>query len=346
MPPNSQPQPLVSALIVVRNEVVHIERCLRSVLAQTLDPHQYEIIVVDGLSVDGTREQVEQIIAEQPHRHIRLLDNARHILSSGWNIGIRAARGTYVVRPDAHAIIPPDFLAHNLAVMNSHPEATAVGGVLKTVGQGFWGTIIAAALSSPFGVGASRFRVGGQPGPADTVVFGLYKRQALLEVGGFDEDLPLNQDVVCHAKLKASGAILYFDPSIRSTYFCRSSLGALFKRTLRGTLWLVPMLRRHTRHSFAWRYVIPLGFVLSLLVLAAAGIWYRPAWIGLAGLLGVYFACAFFFAFRTDLPVSRRLLVPVACFVTHVAYGLGTLASILLSPILTRRFRARASSAA
>ncbi len=319
-------------MLVVRNEREHVECCLTSMLGQTLAPELYEIIVVDGLSGDGSRNVVEQVIAANPNRAIRLLDNPGLILSCGWNIGIRAARGQYVIRPDAHGEVPPDFLEKSLEVMQAHPEAAAVGGVLDTVGQGWWGEVIAALLSSRVGVGGSSFRVGGRPGPCETVVFGLYKRQDLLEIGGFDEGLALNQDNVCHARLRAAGKVLFFDPGIRSTYICRGSLTKLWRQMFRRAQWLVLMFKHQRSSNFSPRYFVPLAFVLTILALLVGGGWARGLSALLAGLLGLYALVGLAVAAGRRLRPAQVLAFPLAMFVLHFSYGLGEIVGCLRLP--------------
>lgn len=324
--------PLISFLLVVRNEARHVAECLRSMLDQTLDPTLYEVLVLDGMSTDGTRAEIERVIAANPERPIRLLDNPGLILSSGWNIGIRAARGEYVIRPDAHGAVPRDFLEKSLAAMRDHPEAAAVGGILETRGRGFWGETIAALLSSRIGVGGSSFRVGAAPGPKDTVVFGLYRRDALLEVGGFDEAIALNQDNVCHARLRAAGKILYFDPRIRSTYYCRGSLGALWRQMFRRSQWLILMFKHQRERNFSLRYYVPLLFVLGIVGLSLAG-WFTPwAWAMLGGLLALYAAAGLAATARSPLRPPQRLAFPVAMFVLHFSYGLGAVVGLARLP--------------
>ena len=130
----ADPDLLISFLVVVRNERDYIEQCLQSMLHQTLAPTRYEILVIDGMSTDGSRELIKQMIDQHADRSVRLLDNPGRILSSGWNIGIKAARGRYVIRPDAHGEVPENFLQMSLAVIEATPGGTAGGGS----GRGAW----------------------------------------------------------------------------------------------------------------------------------------------------------------------------------------------------------------
>lgn len=319
-------------MVVVRNERGHVEKCLRTMLNQTIDKESYEILVIDSMSTDGTREVVERIIAEHPDRSIRLLENPGRILSCGWNLGIRAARGRYVARLDAHSDVPADFLERNLAVAKTQSGAGAVGGGVETIGDGFWGGVIAGLLSSKIGVGGSTFRVGGRAGPVDALAFGMYNRAALIDVGGLDEGLVVNQDNILHARLRAANRVLYFDPSIRSVYRCRDSLGALWRQMFRRGQWLILMLKHQREQAFLIRYYVPMGFVLSILLLAAAGVWYSPAWWVLGGLLGVYVMTGLAATASMRMKPMQIAAFPIAMFTLHFAYGLGELVGVARLP--------------
>lgn len=323
---------LISFLLVSKNEKKYIGKCLLSMLNQTIDPKTYEIVIVDGLSTDGTREIIQKFISAHPNRNIILFDNPKEILSSGWNIGIRESHGKYLIRPDAHADVPADFLERNLAVARAHPEVWAVGGVLKTIGSGFWGQTIAGCLSSRMGVGGSRFRVGGRSGPADTIVFGLYKRDKLLKIGGFDETILLNQDNLCHSKIDRHGGVLYFDPSIKSTYFCRDSLRSLWKQMFKRSIWLMRMLKHPSGRFLSIRYVIPLLFLLAMFTLVIAGFFNPLLWWIQATVLAGY--VLFSWLFSTTMPISiwQKICTPVVFLVTHAAYGIGSLLGLLTLP--------------
>src|SRR5690348_1754584 len=93
-------QPLVSIVVPCRNEIDHIQTALASILAQDPPRRGFEVIVADGMSDDGTREiLMRQAVADS---RIRIVDNQKGIVSSGLNAAIQEARGSIIVRMDAH----------------------------------------------------------------------------------------------------------------------------------------------------------------------------------------------------------------------------------------------------
>lgn len=90
----SKEQPFVSALLVTRNEQAYIKQALMSLINQTYPKDSYEIIIIDGESTDKTLEIVQQIIKQYKTDSfdIRVIKNPKHILASGWNLGIKNAR--------------------------------------------------------------------------------------------------------------------------------------------------------------------------------------------------------------------------------------------------------------
>jgi len=323
---------LISFLVVVRNEENYISCCLNSILNQKFDPNLYEIIVVDGMSEDSTRFIVKQIINNNPDRSIRMMNNQKKILSSGWNIGINASKGKYIIRIDAHAKIPKDFLEKNIKSIEKHKDAWGVGGIIKTVGYGFWGQIIAEALSSPFGVGNSRFRIGGKPGLVDTIVYGLYKRDRVIEVGGFEENIPLNQDNLFHRKIHEKGGILYFDPSIKSIYFCRDSIKKLWKQMYNRSFWLMRIIRFESVYSFSLRHIIPLFFFAGILILSLASLFYPLALRVFLLLAFLYLAFCLGFSAFSSLSLLKKFCLPLIFLTIHFAYGIGSLFGLVTLP--------------
>jgi len=194
---------LVSFLVVGRNEADHIRACVDSILCQTYP--EIEVILVDGQSSDSTKEQAIEAFAKGNFSNYKIIDNPRKILASGWNLGIQNASGTYVVRIDAHAVIPKDFaetcVRRLCEIRRTDIAAAAVGGrlVIRCKRGSLVGRAILNLYNSPFGVGTASYRFGNHQQLSDTVVYGLYPKLIFNKVGNFNENLKRNQEKLCES---------------------------------------------------------------------------------------------------------------------------------------------------
>lgn len=317
--------PKVSVLIPVRNEVAFVEPCLASVLAQDYPMSQVEILVVDGLSDDGTRQVVEEFVRRSSS--VRLIDNPGRIVPTALNTAILAARGQWLIRVDAHSVYPPDYLRRCVEAAQ-RTGADNVGGVCVTLprGESAGARLVQAISTSRFGVGGARFRVGGGEGPADTVAFGCFRRAALVEVGLFDERLVRNQDYELNRRFCCAGKRVWLDPAIQAKYYNQATLGGLFKQAFGTGKWN-PWMWFVAPYSFAPRHAVPGLFALALFIsvgLAASLSW---GWMSLAGILTPYAVLAVLASLEQSDRYNRRLLpfLPPLFLLYHSSYGLGTL---------------------
>mgnify|MGYP000755661123 FL=1 len=160
-------KPVVSVIMPLYNESAYIERCMASLIKQTFPQEQIEWLFIDGMSSDNTIEKLETFDSEI---NLRILKNTKRIVTYALNIGVQNARGKYIMRMDAHAEYPEDYIEKCIYYLE-HTEADNVGGIVLTVGKGFVGEANAEILSSKFGVGNSAFRTGCESGYVDTVPF-------------------------------------------------------------------------------------------------------------------------------------------------------------------------------
>ncbi len=232
------PLPFVSSLVPARNEAKFLADSLDSILSSDYDPDQMEILVLDGMSADGSVE----IAARSPR--VRILQNPNKIVSSGLNIGIREAHGEIIIRMDAHTTYAADYV-HRCVELLQSTDASCVGGPQRPVGKDFMGEAIAAATSGAFGTGGARFRISSSQEWVDTVYLGAWRKQTLLEIGGFNEEMVVNQDSELNNRIRKQGGKILLDPGIRSEYRVRGSLGALGRQYFRYGLWRVKNIRLH-----------------------------------------------------------------------------------------------------
>ena len=311
-------------IMPVRNEADFVERAVTSVLNNDYPAEKMEVIVVDGISDDGTRETVGRL-SRQDDR-VKMLDNPQQIVPTAMNIGLRAARGDVFIRVDGHAEIPPDFVTRSVECLRDHPDAWVVGGRIETVADDFIGRAVASAMRSPVGVGNARFRLGDYEGWVDTVAFGAHHRWVPERIGYFDEELVRNQDDEFNLRIILAGGKIWMSKSIRSTYFSRASLGKLWRQYFQYGFWRIRTLQKHKRPA-AFRQLAPLLLVLSLILLGLAGLLWRPARIALAVEAGLYVLTLAGGAVDVGRRSGWKFVTtsPLIFGILHFAYGLGSM---------------------
>lgn len=321
-------KPTVSVILPVRNEAACIEGSLLSILAQDYPANQLEILVADGMSSDNTRQIINELAAKYPQNSIRVLNNPGKIVPTGINNALRQARGEIIIRVDGHTLLAPDYVRQCVDALQ-RTQAENVGGKMSAVGSTPFGRAVAAATSSPFGVGGARFHYSEAEEWVDTVYMGAWPRRVFERIGLFDEELVRDQDDEFNYRLRAAGGKIRLCPQIRSEYTVRSNPQALWRQYFQYGYWKVRVLQKHPRQMSPRQFVPPL-FVLGLLcsLLAAASPILRPLspLVPAAYLLANLSASLWTAARRgwRALP-----LLPPAFAILHVSYGSGFLVGLL-----------------
>lgn len=315
--------PFVSILMPVRNEQAFIRYSLAAVLNQNYPDDLVEVLVIDGLSDDGTRDIVQEL-GRTSVPQVTLLDNPAGIVPPALNIGIRQAKGDIILRVDGHCEIAPDYVSQCVKTLEQ-TGADCVGGPMLTVGETAVARAIASAQSSPFGVGGVAFRTGREEGAfVDTLAFGAYRREVFERIGGFDEELVRNQDDEFNFRLIQAGGKIWLDPSIRSVYYSRASLPKLWRQYYQYGLYKVRVMQKRGGVA-AWRQLVPGLFVLSILgSFLLSLITRQKRWVtAVATPYLIANLSATTYTVRGRWHIAP--VMPLAFAVLHIAYGLGFL---------------------
>lgn len=317
--------PSVTVVMPVRNERAAIERSLGAVLAQDYPPDLLEVLVADGMSDDGTREVVHDLAGDGRGVRLKLVDNERRSVAPGLNRAIGLASGDVIVRVDGHCEVPPDYVRRCVDALRA-TGADNVGGVAAAEGASGIARAIAAAVSSPFGVGNARFRYAAQPGWVDTVPFGTWRRETFDLIGLFDEELVRNQDDEHNFRIIQSGGRIWLDPSIRVVYHSRGSLGSLWRQYYEYGYYKVRVMQKRRGVASA-RQLVPAAFVGGVAASVLAALVRRRPRLALV-VTGPYMVAAALATARADAPREVRSLIPLAFSTMHSAYGVGFLAGV------------------
>ena len=317
----------ISIVIPVLNEAKMIEQCILSVLHQEYPKDKMEILVVDGMSTDGTRDIVCRMMEKDAR--IILLDNPKKNVPCALNIGIKKAKGSIIVRMDSHSVYTP-YSVSTLVNKMVELDAWNVGGMLITTpaNDSVKCLSIATCLSHPFGVGSSLFRIGSTNiVETDTVPFGCFKKSLFDKVGLFDEEMLRNEDEEINGRIRRAGGKIYLIPEVTMKYYPRDSLTKLFKMYYQYGLWK-PRVNKKVGNAVSLRQFVPPLFVFGLvfgLILAL----FSPIFLKIyLSVLLLYLLITISVGVRQAIKHSKPLLciyIPITFFCLHLSYGIGYL---------------------
>jgi succinoglycan biosynthesis protein ExoA len=326
--------PKVSVIVPCYNEQATIRLLLVALHGQTFPLAEMEVVIADGMSTDGTRDEIAKFQADFPDLSVRVVDNPLRNIPLGLNRAIEASRGSIIVRLDAHSKPYPDYVENCVKALDEG-LGDNVGGVWEIQpGAETWiARSIAFAAAHPLGVGDALYRHARRAAEVDTVPFGAFKRELTNRLGPFDESLLTNEDYEFNTRIRKAGGRIWLDPSIRSVYFARSTLTELARQYWRYGYWKWRMLRRYP-DSLRWRQALPPFFVLGLIGLFFLSIFVPFFRFALAGTLLLYVLILFLAGLRSALQLGAPYLMaglPFAVPVMHISWGGGFLWSILRS---------------
>ena len=327
---NHEKRAFVSILIPCRNEEKFVENCLKSVLSfKGLEIIDYEVLVIDGMSIDHTKEIIQTIITQFPASEINIIDNPKKIQSAALNIGINRAKGDFILRLDAHSVYPQDYLI-KLLETSLHTNADNVGGIINTYpfDNSYSARLVQALTTHKFGVGNSGFRVGAKEGLVDTVPYGFFRKEIFKKVGFFDERLVRAQDYEFNCRIRASGGKVWINPAIQLQYFNQPDLYSFLKKTF---IWEAPFnayMWYLAPYTFNLRHSITALFTSGVLIGGCLSLLSKYVFIAYTFIIAIYFFLAIIssiqqaFRFRN---IFHIFTLPFSFFLFHSLHGAGIL---------------------
>ncbi|MEW6685265.1 MAG: glycosyltransferase family 2 protein [Candidatus Edwardsbacteria bacterium] len=325
--------PFVSVIIPCRNEERFIARCLDSVVAQDYPKNKMEVLVVNGMSEDGTRKIVKRYAKQ--YSFIKIFDNPKTITSPALNSGIKNAKGELILWMSAHNRYEREYISKCVKYMQEF-DAVAVGGIIKIIprNNSFVGKSICLVLSCSFGVGSSIHKIGTlKPRWVDTAFGTCYRKEVFNRVGLFNEQLVRGQDMEFSIRLKKAGLRTLLVPDVVSYYYARSDFKSFCRHNFRNGVWAILPLEFTTIMPVSWRHLVPLAFVSGLV--SSLGLWGLWSSLGLMSFLliiGSYSICNLFLSIKIALREKdwRYLFImPVVFASLHICYGFGSMVGLV-----------------
>jgi succinoglycan biosynthesis protein ExoA len=310
---------LLTVCCPVLNESTFIDGLLQSII--NASPLEKEIILIDGGSTDDTLEKI--MIWQKKHLNIRVIPNKLRYVSHGFNLAYKNSQSKYITLMGSHSEYPPNYFEVGLSLLENG-VADAVGGPLNQVGKTEKGRIIAACMSSRFGVGNAEFRTSKKRAYVRSVAMAIYKRSVFEEIGLLDEELVINQDDEFHYRLNSKGYKILMEPAMEVTYYVRDDIKSLWKQYFNYGLYK-PLVIKKVNSGLRFRHLVPPIFVFYLIIMPFLLL---MSWLTILPLI-VYFFLALGFSTKISCNLKHKLWALTSFFVLHVSSGIGMLLGLV-----------------
>ncbi len=323
--------PKISVIIPCRNEENYIAACLDSIIGNNYPEDLTEIIVIDGLSDDRTRDIIASY--QEKHRNIQLIDNQHKTVPFALNKGIENSSGAFIIRVDAHCVYSPDYFS-KLIEWQQKTQADNIGGRWITLpgDNSLVAKAIALATSSAFGIGNALYRLdSNEVREVDTVPFGCYKKEVFQKIGLFDEELTRNQDDEFNARLINSGGKIVLVPEIEINYYARKNIPQMAKMFYQYGLYK-PLVNKKLGKPATLRQFAPPLFVLGIILTPIFCFFSKIICFLSLVIITAYLFLNLGISVKLSIESQTKKLLLILPYVfpsIHFSYGIGYLAGLI-----------------
>lgn len=324
----------VSIGVVALNEEKRLPKLLQDILGQSYPHEKTELVFVDSMSEDRTKELMKEFALEHGAEflNIQVTDNPGRSQSCGWNEAIRAFTTEVLIRIDAHSSIPADFIEKNMEAQKEGEYVT--GGIRPNIVEEAspWQEVLLMAESSMFGSSAASFRRTAKKQYVKSFFHGAYRREVFERAGGFREDLGRTEDNEFHYRIRQNGFRLCMVPGIVSYQMIRPNLIQMCRQKFGNGYW-IGLTAGVCPGCLSVYHFVPFAFVCGIIlttVLAVCG-YPLPALL----MWSLYWLLAVVMAVGAVWQGKRHagcFLLPILFFLLHVSYGTGTVVGVIKMP--------------
>ena len=322
----------LSFIIVAFNSGPLIDNSLNSLKNQDYPHSEIEVILVDGLSTDDTKQKMLEF-KNKTHDFGRIIvkDNPGKFLACGWNVALKEVTGEIILRVDAHTKFPKDFIRKNIECIENGEDICG-GKVISILENDTpYNRVLLESENSMFGGGFTFFRRGSEAKYTSTLAFAAYRKEVFDSVGPYNENLVRTEDNDMHYRMKKNGYKFFFNPDIYSYRYCRSNFRALMKQKFLNGYW-VGLTMGISPKAFSIFYFAPLCFVLGLII--------SIVFCFISPILFEIFIIAYTVVLILSLIAAVKkagfypeiILLPFIIFALHFVYGTGTIKGLIFIP--------------
>lgn len=320
---------ILSIVLPVYNEAHFISEVILSIIKSASKYiNIIEIIIVNNQSNDDTIVIAKNIL-EKEKLNFSIINNDINNTSAGFNKGIRASNGDYIMIMGGHTLLNEYYLRILFNEIKKNNKWDCIGGKHEIISDNFNQEIIKTILTSSFGVGNSKFRTSNVEGYVDTVPYGTYKKNVFKKFGLFDESYIRNQDLEYNLRLNTGGGKVYYEPSLITYYRLTKdySISNFLKKYFHNGKWIGAKIFEN--ESWSWRHIVPLFFLLTILFCIASLFFYKIFAVLMIAIIFFHLSIGLYFSFIHAKKFKLGLVMPGFYFLFHLTYGFGTLYGII-----------------
>jgi len=320
---------LFSVIVAVRNEKNHIKKCLEGIFSQDIKD-KYEVIIVDGMSTDGTYE----ILKNMKKHKFTLLKNEKINAAAGRNRGIEKAKGKFIAFVDGDAIPKKNWLSNiKSAFESSDAKVAGVGGPdLLPEDSSEKEKCIGLVMTSPLARGgrinpSTQHTLSNEErsvGHIPTCNLCL-KKSVLDEMKGFDETFAKGQDLELNHRIKKAGYTLLYSPKVVVVHYRKDSFRSFARQIYKWAKAKVAIIKKHgvegfLSHVYLWPVYALIGLISSFILFWLLGLKSLFLWLFFIGLIS-YVGLIIGESIRLSKANKKKKLFKYAILLIPIVHG-------------------------
>lgn len=338
---------IVSLCMIAYNESDAVDGLFRDIQLQDYPHHLMEVVFVDSMSTDDTRDKMERFKnIGYGFRNVSVVQCAKRNQAFSWNAALMTAKGDVIIRVDAHARIPRNFVSRN--VYNLKQGENVVGGGRPNITSGVspWKLTLLAAEDSLFGSSVASYRrPPTQKEYLDSLFHAAYRREVIQKVGGFNENLGRTEDNEFHYRIRMAGYKLCCCPDIISYQHSRNDLRGMIRQKYSNGRW-IGLTLSECPGCLSYFHFAPFAFVMMIILCSIFAAFGFPILLyTLLIIYGMFDVVNSVGCFTMKNLQPQFVFLPIIFPLLHISYGIGTIVGLIQIPFWQKKIKKSSAKA-
>ena len=332
---------IVSLCMIAYNEAEALDGILRDFQLQDYPHELIEVVLVDSMSTDATRDKMERFKnTDYGFRNVAVVQCAKKNQAFSWNAALMTATGDVIIRVDAHARIPRNFVSRNVYNLNQGEYVVGGGRPNITSDVSSWKLTLLAAEDSLFGSSVASYRrPPTQKEYLDSLFHAAYRREVIQKVGGFNENLGRTEDNEFHYRIRKAGYKLCCCSDIISYQHSRNNLKDMIRQKYSNGRW-IGLTLSECPGCLSYFHFAPFAFVMMIIICSIiAALGFPILLYTLLLVYGMFDIVNAVGCFTMKNLQPQFIFLPLIFPILHVSYGIGTIVGLIQIPFWQKKIK-------